>query len=155
MIRKNIVIEFRKGNLFEAGTEALVNAVNTEGVMGKGIALQFKLAFPEMFVSYREACASGELCPGTLHVFDRGEASTPRYIINFPTKRSWRAKSRLTDIESGLIALGNMIRERRFRSIAIPALGCGLGGLDWEQVRSLIEFKLAEISNVTVLVFEP
>lgn len=155
MIRKNIVIEFRKGNLFEAGTEALVNAVNTEGVMGKGIALQFKLAFPEMFPSYQHACASGKLRPGTLHVFDRGESSAPRFIINFPTKRNWRAKSRLSDVESGLIALGNTIRERRFRSIAIPALGCGLGGLDWKQVRSLIECNLAEISNVTVLVFEP
>lgn len=149
------MIEFCKGNLFEAGTEALVNAVNTEGVMGKGIALQFKLTFPEMFASYQQACASGELRPGTLHVFDRGESSAPRFIINFPTKRNWRAKSLLSDIESGLIALEKTIREGHFRSIAIPPLGCGLGGLDWEQVRPLMEIHLGEISNVSVLVFVP
>lgn len=150
-------IDYRTGDLLAADAEALVNTVNCVGVMGKGIALQFKKAFPDNFKDYSIACERKEVRPGQMFVFDTGRLDgKPKYIINFPTKRHWRARSRLSDVESGLTALADQIRRREICSVAMPALGCGHGGLEWEKVRSLIERELGELSDdVRIVVFEP
>ena len=148
-------IDYRTGDLLAADAEALVNTVNCKGVMGKGIALRFKKAFPDNFKRYSIACKREEVQPGRMFVTEP-PGGIPRYIINFPTKRHWRNRSRLSDVESGLTALANQIREREISSIAIPALGCGHGGLEWKKVRSLIEQKLGGLSDdVRIVVFEP
>lgn len=148
------MITLEQGNLIKADVEALVNTVNTEGVMGKGIALQFKKAFPEMVASYEQACADKELLPGGLHIYERRELLNPRYIINFATKRHWREKSRIEYIECGLAQLVNVVREKGIQSIAIPALGCGNGGLDWDEVFPLIQHAFSALS-LNVLVYPP
>ena len=147
------MIELRRGDIFEADAEALVNTVNCVGVMGRGIALQFRKAFPENYKAYREVCDRGELHPGMMFVHKR--LHDPRYVINFPTKRDWRSKSRLEDIEAGLKALVEEVRARGIRSIAIPPLGSGLGGLDWAEVRPRIEAAFRALPEVRVLLFEP
>lgn len=149
------MIAHASGNLIEADAEALVNSVNCEGYMGKGIALQFKKAFPENFAAYERACRAGEVRPGRMFVFSTGYMMNPCYIVNFPTKRRWREKSRLEDIESGLRALVEEVRGRAIASIAIPPLGCGLGGLNWHEVRPLIERAFEGLAEVRVLLFEP
>ncbi|TVR55951.1 MAG: Appr-1-p processing protein [Spirochaetaceae bacterium] len=149
------MIEYTSGNILNCEAEALVNTVNCVGVMGRGIALQFKETFPGNFKAYAAACKRQEVQPGRLFVFDTGELTPPRYIINFPTKRHWRGKSGIGDIESGLAALVDTIRERGIRSIAVPPLGSGLGGLDWARVRPRIEAALSELDDVRVIVFEP
>src|SRR4051812_17470979 len=126
-----------EGNILEDNAQALVNTVNTVGVMGKGIALQFKKAFPEMFEAYEAVCKAKLLQPGQMHVYDRGSMLNPRYIINFPTKRHWKGKSNMADIEAGLDALVEELRQRGITAVAIPPLGCGHGGLDWNDVRPL------------------
>lgn len=148
------MIRYVQGDILQADSEALVNTVNCVGVMGRGIALRFKEAFPANFKAYAVACRRGEVQPGRLFVFDTGRLTKPRYIINFPTKRHWCGKSRLEDIEAGLAALVEEIRSRRIRSIAIPPLGSGLGGLDWAEVRPRIERALAALPEVEALVFE-
>jgi len=147
-----VLIE-KTGNLFDALVEALVNAVNCEGVMGKGLALAFKTRFPEMFASYREACRQNELRPGGLHTFrSPGEP----WVINFPTKNHWRNPSRLEYIEAALPRLVTCVQNHGIRSIAIPALGCGLGGLDWNQVKPRIEAAFRPIEhNVDIWLFGP
>ncbi len=125
------MIEHMTGDILTADAEALVNTVNCVGIMGRGIALQFKHAFPENFAAYARACKEGAVEPGKMFVFPTGRLANPKYIINFPTKRHWRGKSRMQDIDSGLGALVDEIRARDIRSIAIPPLGSGLGGLDW------------------------
>jgi O-acetyl-ADP-ribose deacetylase (regulator of RNase III) len=149
------MIRFTQGDILAAETEALVNTVNCVGIMGRGIALQFKNIFPENFKAYQAACCREEVQPGRMLVFETGKLIPPRYIINFPTKRHWRGKSRIEDIEAGLEALVQEIRARNIRSIAIPPLGSGLGGLDWADVRPLIERALAAASEVDAVVFEP
>ncbi len=149
------MITITRGNLLEAEAEALVNTVNCIGYMGKGIALQFKQAFPSNFEAYEKACRQGELNPGHMHVVQTNTLIGPKYIINFPTKRHWRGKSRMEDIVAGLVDLARVIRELEITSIAIPPLGCGLGGLAWEDVRPCIERHLGELSGVRVLLFEP
>ena len=149
------MIEFRTGDILRADTEALVNTVNCVGIMGRGIALQFKNAFPENFHAYADACARGEVQPGRMFVFEIGELGYPRWIINFPTKRHWRGKSRMEDVEIGLQALVDVIREKGIRSIAIPPLGSGLGGLAWSEVRSRIEAALRSLTDVQIVVYEP
>lgn len=149
------MIQFRTGDILQADAEALVNTVNCVGIMGRGVALQFKEAFPENFKAYAAACAREELQPGRMFVFETGFLSNPKYIINFPTKRHWRGKSRIEDIESGLGALVAEIRKRKIRTIALPPLGSGLGGLDWHDVRSRIAHELGGLNDVNVLVFEP
>ena len=142
--------------MFTEDVEALVNSVNCVGVMGRGIALQFKNLFPENFKSYAEACRREEVQPGRMFVFETGQMmGAPSYIVNFPTKRHWRGKSRMEDIESGLHALAREISERNIRSIALPPLGSGLGGLEWSIVRSRIESALRDIDDLRVVVFEP
>ena len=135
--------------------EALVNAVNSVGYMGKGVALQFKQAFPENFTAYQKACRAKEVRPGKMFVFETGSIISPKYIINFPTKRHWRGNSRLEDIESGLSALIQEVKRLGIGSIAVPPLGCGLGGLDWKVVRPMIEKAFSDMPEVRVLLFEP
>lgn len=149
------MIRFERGDVLAAPAEALVNTVNCVGVMGRGVALQFKNTFPANFKAYAAACKRGEVQPGRMLVFDTGQLTLPRYIINFPTKRHWRGKSRIEDIRAGLDALVEEVRQRGIRSIALPPLGAGLGGLDWSQVRPLIERAMAQVPDVEVQVFEP
>lgn len=149
------MIKLARGNLLEAPVEALVNTVNCVGYMGKGIALQFKQAFPANFKRYEEVCHAGDMVPGRMMIHDNGGLVNPRYIINFPTKRHWKGKSRIEDIESGLSALVADVQRLGIRSIAVPPLGCGLGGLEWRVVRPIIEQAFARLSDVQVLLFEP
>lgn len=146
--------EYRQGDILQAEADALVNTVNCVGIMGRGIALQFRNAFPGNYKSYKIACAREEVQPGRMFVHETGQLK-PRFIINFPTKRHWRGKSRMQDIESGLVALIAEIRSRDIRSIALPPLGCGLGGLDWNEVRPRIEAALAEVPEIRAIIFEP
>ena len=148
------MIMYKTGDLFKEDVDALVNSVNCVGVMGRGIALEFKKLFPENFKAYAEACGRNEVVPGRMFTFETGQMTKPRYIINFPTKRHWRGKSRMEDIESGLEALAGEIRERNIQSIAIPPLGSNLGGLNWADVRSRITEALEDIEDVAVIVFE-
>lgn len=149
------MIRYTTGDILRADAEAIVNTVNCVGIMGRGIALQFKNAFPANFKAYEAACKRDEVQPGKMFVFETGTFTNPKYIINFPTKRHWRGKSRMEDIHSGLVALAEEVRQRGIRSIAIPPLGSGLGGLNWGDVRSRIEATLRDISDLEVIVFEP
>lgn len=149
------MIEYTKGNLLKADAEALVNTVNCIGFMGKGIALQFKQAFPDNFEAYARACKQGEVKPGEMSITETGLMMGPKYIINFPTKRHWRGKSRMADIEAGLEALVEDVKRLEIKSIAIPPLGCGNGGLEWEKVRPRIESAFASVPDVQVLLFGP
>lgn len=149
------MIKLTSGNLLECKAEALVNTVNCDGFMGKGIALQFKQAFPSNYKAYHKACKQGEVRPGKMFVFENSGEQFPKYIINFPTKRHWKERSRLEDIKSGLDALILDIQQYKIRSIAIPPLGCGLGGLNWSQVKPLIESILATVPDLDVFLFEP
>lgn len=149
------MIHYTTGDILSDQAEALVNTVNCVGVMDRGIALQFKNAFPLNFKAYATACKRGDVQPGRLFVYETGQLTPPRYIINFPTKRHWRGKSRMEDIDAGLSALLNLVIDRDIRSIAIPPLGSGLGGLDWEQVRAHIEHALAPLADVDVRIYEP
>jgi O-acetyl-ADP-ribose deacetylase (regulator of RNase III) len=149
------MINITRGNLLKSRTEALVNTVNCVGFMGKGIALQFKKAFPENFRAYQQACRSHQVEPGRMFVFATGSALNPKYIINFPTKRHWKGNSRIEDISSGLKALADEIKTHDIRSVAIPPLGCGLGGLDWNVIRPMIEEAFTDLPEVLVKIFEP
>ena len=149
------MLQYKTGNILAEETDALVNTVNCVGVMGRGIALQFKNAFPDNFKAYAQACKRQEVQPGRLFVFDTGRLTNPRYIINFPTKRHWRGKSRMEDIESGLQALREVIRDKKIRSLAVPPLGTGLGGLNWNEVRLRIEEALADFGDVRIVIFQP
>lgn len=148
------MIEFGSGNLLASDTEALVNTVNTVGVMGKGVALQFKQAFPANYKAYRAACDHGDVEIGRMFVWDSGRIGPRRYIVNFPTKRHWRAKSRIEDVRLGLNDLVRVIQELKIKSIAVPALGCGNGNLDWNDVLPLIQEALGPL-QVRALVFPP
>lgn len=149
------MIEFRSGDILAADVEALVNTVNCVGIMGRGIALQFKNRFPENFKAYVAACSRGEVQPGRMFVYETGTLTNPRLIVNFPTKRHWRGKSRMEDIESGLLDLAQQIEGRAIRSVAIPPLGSGLGGLKWDDVRSRIIDVMDNLAEVQVVVFAP
>jgi len=149
------MIEYRTGDILQTDAEALVNTVNCVGIMGRGVALQFKTTYPENFKAYEAACEREEVQPGRMFVFETGTFTNPKYIINFPTKRHWRGKSRMEDIDAGLRALADEIRTRHIRSIALPPLGSGLGGLDWRDVRPRIEAALRSFDDVQVIVFEP
>ena len=156
-------IEFKNGDICKEKVEALVNTVNCVGVMGRGIALQFKKVFPKNFYYYAEACRRGEVRPGRMFVTEIETSQLPlfdskrdpKYIINFPTKRHWRGNSRIEDIKAGLEALTEEIRKRKIQSIAIPPLGCGLGGLPWGEVRPHIEKAFNGLNDLHVIVFEP
>lgn len=143
-----------KGNLLESDVEGLVNTVNTVGVMGKGIALQFKSAFPANYRAYAKACKRRDVALGEMFVFDNGQFTKPRWIVNFPTKGHWRSRSRIGDVATGLDDLRRVIIELGIASIAIPPLGCGNGGLDWRDVRPLIREKLDSLET-EVLLYAP
>ncbi len=149
------MIEFKTGDILAEDAEALVNTVNCVGFMGRGIALQFKRAYPENFKAYAAACRRQEVVPGRMFVYTTGQFTNPRYIINFPTKRHWRGKSRMEDIDAGLKALVSEIGRLGIHSIAIPPLGAGLGGLDWTEVRPRIEHAFLGLPDVRAVVFEP
>lgn len=149
------MIEFTSGDILKSEADALVNTVNCVGVMGRGIALQFKNAFPENFKAYAVACKQEAVQPGRMFVFETGQLTPPRFIINFPTKRHWRGKSRIEDIESGLNDLVKVIRAKGIQSIALPPLGSGLGGLEWSDVKPRIVAALSGSTDVKVLVYEP
>ena len=148
-------MEFTKGNILRADTEAIVNTVNCVGFMGRGIAAQFKREYPANFKAYETACRRKEVVPGRMFMFETGQLTNPRFIVNFPTKRHWRGKSQIGDIESGLVALVEEVKQRGIKSIAIPPLGCGLGGLDWKNVRPLIERAFEALPDVRSVIFEP
>lgn len=150
----NQVIYYKKGNLLEANAEALVNTVNCVGVMGKGIALQFKQAYPEVFKEYAKQCKSGTIEIGRMHVVAMDSLIGTKYIINFPTKKHWKEKSKINYVKDGLLDLVRVVKELNIKSIAIPPLGCGNGGLDWSKVRSLIESVFSDLST-DVYIYEP
>src|SRR3989304_6065362 len=129
--RQMAAVEFKRGDILTADVEALVNAVNCIGVMGRGIALQFRKAFPANYEAYKAACGRGEVRPGKLFIYELGRLINPRYIINFPTKDHWKDDSRMEYIDSGLEALVREVRRFGLRSIAIPPLGWGFGGVRW------------------------
>lgn len=149
------MIKFKQGNLLKANVDALVNTVNCVGVMGKGIALQFKKAFPDNFKAYKKACDAEQVQPGKMFISDVGSLMQTRYIINFPTKRHWKGKSRMEDVDSGLKALVEEVKRLKIKSIALPPLGCGNGGLDWNEVRPRIEKAFSELPDVEVQLFSP
>lgn len=149
------MIQLIQGDILKADAEALVNTVNCVGVMGRGIALQFRKAFPDNFKAYEKACKAEQVQPGKMFVYELNRLVNPRLIINFPTKRHWRSKSRIEDIQLGLVDLVDIIRQYQIGSIAIPPLGCGLGGLDWAEVKPLILKALQDLPAVDVLLFEP
>ena len=151
MVEAHRLIEYARGNIFDAGVEALVNPVNCVGVMGAGLALEFKHRFPGNYKLYREACERGEVQLGRVHAVVVG---VEKYVVNFPTKHHWLNRSHIQDIEYGLVDLQRNIRALRIKSIAIPALGCGLGGLSWGSVKPVIETYLC-MDDVQVVVYEP
>jgi O-acetyl-ADP-ribose deacetylase (regulator of RNase III) len=144
-----------RGNLLQCQAEALVNTVNAQGIMGKGVALQFRHAFPEMYKAYKKACQDGNVQPGKMFIYKVSSSKNPQYIINFPTKRNWRSKSRMEDIEIGLKALVADVQKLGIHSVAVPPLGCGLGGLSWPAVRQRMESTFQELPDVDWLVYEP
>ncbi len=153
--RRGDVTELCRGDILEAKAEALVNTVNTVGVMGKGVALQFKRAFPDNYRAYAKACKRGEVEVGKVFVYDRNTLENPRYIVNFPTKRHWRGRSKIEYVRTGLEDLVRRIRDLDIQSIALPPLGCGNGGLNWDEVRALIEEASDRLPEVKFFVYEP
>jgi O-acetyl-ADP-ribose deacetylase (regulator of RNase III) len=150
------MIKLMQGDLLKQDdVDAIVNTVNCVGVMGKGIALQFKNKWPTNFTEYTTACKEGRVQLGRMLVHDSGGLVKPHYIINFPTKNHWRGSSNLEFIRDGLVDLVAQVRRLKIRSIAIPPLGCGNGGLDWNDVRPLIEEAFAPLPDVEVRLFEP
>jgi len=149
------MIHYVTGNLLAASDEALVNTVNTVGIMGKGIALQFKDTYPNNFQVYQQACKDGTIIPGKLLVTKEATLSSePKWIINFPTKKDWKHRSKYEYIEEGLKDLVRVISQYRIKSIAIPPLGCGNGGLDWSQVKTLMEKYLGTL-EIDVHIYQP
>lgn len=148
------MIEVGTGDILKAPAEALINTVNCVGVMGRGIALQFKKKFPTNFEAYQKACQREEVQTGKMFVHHLG-IFQPQWIINFPTKQHWKGKSKIEYIESGLVDLIKVVQEHNIKSIAIPPLGCGLGGLSWDTVRPMIVEAFKSLPEVKVLLFEP
>jgi O-acetyl-ADP-ribose deacetylase (regulator of RNase III) len=148
------VLEEVFGDLLTANCEALVNAVNTVGMMSQGVSLTFKQKYPDNFDAYRRACDAGELTPGRMFIFDRAPHK-PRWIINFPTKQHWSDPSRVENIHAGLLDLVEQIRVRGIRSVAVPALGCGMGGLSWPEVRPMIADAFYNSTDVHVMLYPP
>lgn len=149
------MLKHTHGDILKADVDAIVNTVNCVGFMGRGIAAQFSRAYPANLKAYEAACKHQEVQPGKMFIFKTEQLVNPRFIVNFPTKRHWKGKSQIKDIEAGLAALHDDILRLNIRSIAIPPLGCGLGGLDWADVRPLIERALAPLSQVDVLIYGP
>lgn len=149
------MMRFTRGNILEADVEAVVNTVNEVGVMGKGIALMFKEAFPANFALYAKACREGRVQVGRMFVTQTQELLGPKWIVNFPTKKHWRSPTKIEWLLDGLDNLREVIKREGIKSIAIPPLGCGNGGLEWVDVRAAIEQTLSSIPDVEVVVYEP
>ena len=149
------MLELTRGDLLRADAEAIVNTVNCVGVMGAGLALQVRRAYPDVYAAYTAACKRGEVVPGRMFVTATGRTGNPRWVIHFPTKRHWRTPSRLGDIDAGLAELVAEVRRLGIHSVAVPPLGCGLGGLDWGDVLPRIERAFLALPEVRVLVYEP
>lgn len=149
------MIDYTTENIFDINVEAIVNTVNCVGIMGKGLALQFKQFYPENFKAYQKACRQGKVQPGHIFVFETGTFGNPKYILNFPTKRHWKENSRLEDIQLGLKDLIKTIKRFSIKSIAIPPLGCGNGRLDWSTVHQLILDAAREINPATITIIKP
>lgn len=149
------MITYTTGNLLEADVEALVNTVNTVGVMGKGVALMFKERFSKNMEEYAEACKLGDIQTGKMFITHTDELSGATWIVNFPTKQHWRNKSKMEWIESGLQDLRKFIIEKNIKSIAIPPLGAGNGGLKWHEVKPRIVEALNDLEDVDIFVYEP
>lgn len=149
------MISYKTGDMFNDDAEAIVNTVNCVGVMGRGIALQFKKRYPENFKAYEAKCKLGEVIPGRVFVFETNSLINPKFIINFPTKRHWRGASRIEDIESGLVDLIKVIKAYKIKSVALPPLGSGLGGLEWHLVKRKIEAAFVDIEGVEINVYKP
>lgn len=149
------MVTFEQGNLLDSNVEALVNTVNTVGVMGKGIALMFKERFPENFREYAAACQAGEVQLGKMFVTENDDLVGPKWVVNFPTKEHWRSSTKLEWIERGMKDLIRVVEDKGIRSIAVPPLGCGNGGLDWRDVKPVIEAALSEVKGLETRVYEP
>ncbi|SET32932.1 macro domain-containing protein [Thorsellia anophelis] len=149
------MIIFKTGNIFTENVEAIVNPVNCVGVMGRGIALQFKQRYTENYKDYVAACNRKEVQPGKMFVHRNKLLINPSFIINFPTKRHWRNQSKIEDIQLGLKDLIKVIGELNIQSVALPALGSGLGGLNWNEVRIEIQKEMSSLPDVEIIVFEP
>jgi O-acetyl-ADP-ribose deacetylase (regulator of RNase III) len=150
-----MTVQITQGDLLKADTDAIVNTVNCVGVMGKGIALQFKQKWPENFKTYAHACKNGKVVPGRMFIYDAGGFVRPHFIINFPTKQDWRGKSKIEFIEEGLDDLIAQVERLGIKSVALPPLGCGNGGLEWQEVRRMILDAFEWLPHVNVLLFEP
>ena len=153
------MIEYQTGDILEADAQALVNSVNCMGVMGKGIALQFKQKFPQNFRRYEEVCKNDALKPGRVFVHDRGalfsDDQAQRYIVNVPTKTHWRLPSEIEYIEEGMQALVDEVQQRGITSVAIPPLGCGNGGLEWTHVEAIIRQQMQAVTDTRVVLYPP
>lgn len=149
------MIYYTNGNIFDCEAEAIVNTVNCVGVMGRGLALQFKNKYPQNFQAYQHACQLGQVQIGKMFVFQTNSLLNPKFIINFPTKNHWRGNSRIEYIESGLQDLASIINQYQIRSIAIPPLGAGLGGLNWHDVNNKIKQALSDLKNIDIYIYEP
>lgn len=150
-----MALVYTTGNIFNSRAEAIVNPVNTIGVMGKGLALAFKKAFPKNYKLYHEACKNGLVKTGTMFVTEINEHNTVNWVVNFPTKEHWRHKSEMIWIETGLKDLRKLLLTNQIKSIAIPALGSGLGGLNWQDVKTLIAEELNELTEIDISIYEP
>jgi O-acetyl-ADP-ribose deacetylase (regulator of RNase III) len=148
-------IYHKTGNIFEETTDALVNTVNCSGIMGKGIALEFKKIYPGNFRAYEKACHNNEVKLGTMFVFETNSLTNPKYIINFPTKKHWKSRSQIGDIIKGLDNLELIILRYQIKSISIPPLGCGLGGLNWAEVEPLIVGLAKKLESTIFHIYEP
>ena len=158
MLLLKMAILYKYGDMFSEQTDAIVNTVNCVGVMGKGVALEFKRRWPENFKEYKKQCERKELIPGKVSIFDTGDmfaTSNPRYLINFPTKQHWRSKSKISYIEDGLDSFVKQLRDYKIKSVTLPPLGCGNGGLAWEDVRALLVEKLSSIEDIDFVVYAP
>lgn len=143
------MITYTTGDIFTSKAQVLVNPVNTVGVMGKGLAKQFKMRYPAMFENYKTTCNNDLLTVGKLHIFHADD----KWILNFPTKTHWRGKSKVETIEAGLKQFVEIYIDEQIQSIAFPMLGCGLGGLDWKsQVKPLMEYYLNPL-DITVKIY--
>ena len=153
------MVEIVQGDLFEADAAALVNPVHCAGLMKRGLCRQFKTRFPDNFEQYKAACDAGALAPGDVLVHDRGglfgDGQHPRYVLNVATKDHWRDASSAPHIESGMAALVDEVTAHDIASLAVPALGCGGGGLDWPTVRPLLTTPLKSLDGVRALVYAP
>lgn len=152
-----MTITFKNGNLFNEDADAIVNTVNCVGVMGKGVALEFKKRWPKNYVAYREQCEANALEPGKLYIHDNRDlldSTGPNYLINFPTKKHWRSKSKIEYIEKGLETLCHTLPQYNIKRVAMPPLGCGNGGLSWPLVKQLIEEKLSGVPDIEFVIME-